>query len=122
MLMLKALNDLHLSPIRLFTCLLSTLSQELGGKLCIICPNHKYKISLADGEGIYKSTDPKEKPSVTRWSSKGVKQRTHTVTESDGDVYVHLSDDSCYIDSDFFQGERGRLERAKIEESKKKKK
>ena len=122
MLILKALNDLHLSHIRLFTCLLSTLSQELGGKLCIICPNHKYKISLADGEGIYKASDPKQKPPVTRWSSKGVKQRTHTVTESDGDVYVHLSDVSCYIDSDFFQGEKGMAERAKIEESKQKKK
>lgn len=102
-------------PTRLFTCFLSTRSQEFDGKMCIVCPRHKYKISLAKGEGIYKASDPREKPPVPRWYSKGVKQRTHTVTETNGDVYVRLSTESCWIDSDYYQGEKGKIERAKAE-------
>ncbi|XP_074524170.1 Rieske domain-containing protein [Halichoeres trimaculatus] len=88
--------------------------EELNGKLCIICPNHKYKITLAQGEGIYKATNPREKPPVPRWYSKGLKQRTHTVTEtSDGDIYVKLSDTASWLESDFYQGEKGKIEREK---------
>ncbi|CAB1422834.1 unnamed protein product [Pleuronectes platessa] len=87
--------------------------EEIDGKLCIICPNHKYKISLAQGEGIYKGTDPRQKPPVARWYSKGVKQRTHMVTETDGKVYVQLSEATGWIDSDYYQGEKGKVERAK---------
>lgn len=115
MLMFRGLNDQDLFRIRLFTCFLSTPLQELGGKLCIICPKHKYKISLANGESIYKATDPGEKPPVPRWYSKGVKQRVHTVTETNGDVYVKLSEDKCWIESDYYQGEKGKVERAKAE-------
>ncbi len=115
--MTKGLNDLHLSNTWLFTCF---LSKELGGKLCIICPKHKYKISLAEGEGMYKGTDSRENPPVTRWFSKGVKQRIHTVTESNGDVYVELFMDTCWIDSDFYQGEKGKLARAAAEAAEKK--
>ncbi|XP_059185845.1 Rieske domain-containing protein [Centropristis striata] len=93
--------------------------EELGGKLCIICPNHKYKISLANGEGIYKASDPRVKPPVPRWYSKGLKQRTHTVTETNGDVYVKLSEDKCWLESDFYQGEKGKVERAKAAAEKK---
>ncbi|XP_044027159.1 Rieske domain-containing protein isoform X1 [Siniperca chuatsi] len=93
--------------------------EEIDGKLCIICPNHKYKISLAKGEGIYKGTNPREKPPVPRWYSKGVKQRTHTVTETNGEVYVKLSRDTCWIDSDYYQGEKGKVERAKAEAAEK---
>ncbi len=117
--MLEGLSDPHLSHMRLFTWFLSTHSQEIDSKLCIICPNHKYKISLAEGEGIYKGTDPREKPPVPRWYSKGVKQRVHTVTETNGDVYVKLSEDTCWIDSDFYQGEKGKVERAKAEAAEK---
>ncbi|XP_034389745.1 Rieske domain-containing protein [Cyclopterus lumpus] len=95
--------------------------EEIAGKLCIICPNHKYKISLAKGEGMYKASDPREKPPVPRWYSKGVKQRTHAVTESDGDVYVKLSEDACWVESDFYQGEKGKVERAKAAAAEKKK-
>ncbi|XP_020485091.2 Rieske domain-containing protein isoform X2 [Labrus bergylta] len=96
--------------------------EEFDGKLCIICPNHKYKICLAQGESIYKSTNPKEKPPVPRWYSKGVKQRTHTVTENnDGDVYVKLSDVAGWIESDYFQGEKGKIEREKAAAAEKKK-
>ncbi|XP_031133339.1 Rieske domain-containing protein [Sander lucioperca] len=94
--------------------------EEIADKLCIICPKHKYKISLANGEGIYKGTDPREKPPVSRWYSKGVKQRIHTVTETNGDVYVKLSEDTCWIESDFYQGEKGKVERAKAAAAEKK--
>ncbi|XP_068576383.1 Rieske domain-containing protein isoform X1 [Cebidichthys violaceus] len=94
--------------------------EEIAGKLCIICPNHKYKISLAKGEGMYKARDPQEKPPVHRWYSKGVKQRIHTVTETSGDVYVKLSEDTCWIESDFFQGEKGKVERDKAAAAEKK--
>ncbi|XP_053296979.1 Rieske domain-containing protein isoform X2 [Pleuronectes platessa] len=73
----------------------------------------EYKISLAQGEGIYKGTDPRQKPPVARWYSKGVKQRTHMVTETDGKVYVQLSEATGWIDSDYYQGEKGKVERAK---------
>ncbi|XP_054473497.1 Rieske domain-containing protein isoform X2 [Anoplopoma fimbria] len=94
--------------------------EEIGGKLCIICPNHKYKITLAQGEGIYKARDPTETPPVPRWYSKGVKQRIHTVTETNGDVFVQLSEDTCWVESDFYQGEKGKLERARAAASEKK--
>ncbi|XP_029287807.1 Rieske domain-containing protein isoform X2 [Cottoperca gobio] len=96
--------------------------EEFDGKMCIICPNHKYKICLAQGEGIYKATDPREKTPVPRWYSKGVKQRIHTVTETNGDVYVKLSEDRGFIESDFYQGEKGKVERAKAAAAEKKKK
>ncbi|CAJ1051503.1 Rieske domain-containing protein [Xyrichtys novacula] len=96
--------------------------EDLNGKLCIICPKHKYKITLAEGEGIYKATNPREKPPVPRWLSKGVKQRTHTVSENNnGDVYVKLSDVAGWIESDYYQGEKGKeaRERAAADDEKK---
>ncbi|KAK0148436.1 Rieske domain-containing protein [Merluccius polli] len=95
-------------------CYPSTLLQELGGKLCIICPNHHYKITLAEGEGLYKFTNHKEKPPVVSWRSKGPKQRVHTVTEVNKQIYVKLSEDPTYWESDFFQGEKGKVEREKV--------
>ncbi|CAK6958281.1 Rieske domain-containing protein isoform X2 [Scomber scombrus] len=85
--------------------------EDIDGKLCIICPNHKYKISLAEGEGIYKAKVSRE--NVAKWFSRGVKQRIHMVTETNGDVYVKLSEDCSNIESDFYQGEKGKVERAK---------
>ncbi|XP_064811607.1 Rieske domain-containing protein [Oncorhynchus masou masou] len=89
--------------------------EEFDGKLCIVCPKHKYKISLAEGEGIYRATNPYAPVPTTRWYSKGIKQRVHTVTETDGDVYVTLSHMSRFIESDYFQGEKGKVERERIE-------
>ncbi|XP_047438216.1 Rieske domain-containing protein [Mugil cephalus] len=89
--------------------------EDINGKLCIICPKHKYKISLADGESLYKASDPRVKPPVPKWYSKGVKQRTHTITETNGDVYVKLSEVSSWIESDYYQGEKGKIERANAE-------
>ncbi|KAM9408458.1 Rieske domain-containing protein isoform 1-T2 [Pholidichthys leucotaenia] len=93
--------------------------EEINGKLCIICPKHKYKISLAEGEGLYKGTDPRGKPPVARWYSKGIKQRTHTVTEINSEVYVKLSEVPGWIDSDYYQGEKGKVEREKAEAAEK---
>ncbi|XP_077581784.1 Rieske domain-containing protein isoform X2 [Stigmatopora nigra] len=89
--------------------------EEIGGQLCIICPKHKYKISLAKGEGLCKSLDKSKKPPVPIWFSKGVKQRVHTVKEIDGDVFVELSKMPRWIESDYFQGEQGKEKRAKAE-------
>nr|XP_046243484.1 Rieske domain-containing protein-like [Scatophagus argus]XP_046243485.1 Rieske domain-containing protein-like [Scatophagus argus] len=83
--------------------------EEFNGMLCIVCPWHKYKITLAGGEGIYQAVDdPTAKPLKTQWRSKGVKQRIHKVTEVNGDVYLTLNDSSEAIDSDAYQTERYR--------------
>lgn len=68
---------------------------------------------------MYKGKDPREKPPVTRWYSKGVKQRIHVVTESDGNVFVKLSVSPAWIESDYYQGEKGKEERAKAEAAEK---
>ncbi|XP_061584643.1 Rieske domain-containing protein isoform X2 [Cololabis saira] len=86
-----------------------------GGKLQNGDIEHKYKISLAEGEGFYKGTDTRKKPPVRTWFSKGVKQRTHTVTETNGEIYVRLSGHAGWIDSDYYQGELGKEQRAKAD-------
>ncbi|XP_019736820.1 Rieske domain-containing protein isoform X1 [Hippocampus comes] len=89
--------------------------EEIGGTLCIICPKHKYKISLAKGEGLCKTIDKTQNPPMPKWFSKGVKQRVHTVRETNGDVYVELSKMPGWIESDYYQGEEGKEKRAKAE-------
>ncbi|KAM4745502.1 Rieske domain-containing protein-like [Anableps anableps] len=83
--------------------------EEFNGRLCIVCPWHKYKITLAEGEGLYQAVDnPTVRPLRTHWRSKGVKQRIHQVTEVSGDVYVTLNDSSEAIESDVYQTEKYR--------------
>lgn len=83
--------------------------EEFNGRLCIVCPWHKYKITLAEGEGLYQAVDdPTAKPLRTHWRSKGVKQRIHKVTEVNGDVYVTLNNSTETIDSDVYQTEKYR--------------
>lgn len=83
--------------------------EEFNGRLCIVCPWHKYKITLAEGEGLYQAVDdPTVKPLRTHWRSKGVKQRIHKVTEVNGNVYVTLNDSSEAIESDVYQTEKYR--------------
>ncbi|XP_047203170.1 Rieske domain-containing protein isoform X2 [Girardinichthys multiradiatus] len=91
--------------------------EDINGKLCIICPKHKYKITLAEGEGLYRARNPMENPSILRWYSKGMKQRVHTVTEINGEVFVKLTTSPFWIDSDYYQGEKGKVERAMAEAS-----
>lgn len=38
----------------------------------VVCPWHRYHITLDTGEGLYKAMDG-------RWKSKGIRQRTHTI-------------------------------------------
>ncbi|KAJ7335761.1 hypothetical protein JRQ81_013702 [Phrynocephalus forsythii] len=75
---------------------------DINGQACIICPWHKYKITLATGEGLYQAINPREPSLSPKWRSKGVKQRTHTVTVDNGNVYVTLSDVVDSIDSDYY--------------------
>ncbi|XP_069820755.1 Rieske domain-containing protein [Dendropsophus ebraccatus] len=80
--------------------------EDIDGRACIVCPWHKYKIVLEDGEGLYKGVNPKDPQYVKRWFSKGKKQRTHKVTVKDGNVYVTLSDMNTNYDSDIFAKEK----------------
>ncbi|XP_070794879.1 Rieske domain-containing protein isoform X2 [Pituophis catenifer annectens] len=76
--------------------------EDINGQPCIICPFHKYKITLNTGEGLYQAINPKEPSAVPKWKSKGVKQRTHRVTVDNGNVYVTLSDLLEYKESDYY--------------------
>lgn len=64
---------------------------------------------------MFKAPDTSVKPPVAKWFTKGVKQRVHAITETDGDVYVTLSD-AGWVESDYFQGEKGKEKRAQAEE------
>ncbi|KAI8501460.1 hypothetical protein Bbelb_207310 [Branchiostoma belcheri] len=82
--------------------------EDIAGHACIVCPWHKIKITLATGESLYRAIDPdtiKQRPPKTRWTSKGVKQRTHTAEVRDGNVYVTLSNNEQKVDSDYYYSE-----------------
>ncbi|XP_063151477.1 Rieske domain-containing protein [Candoia aspera] len=76
--------------------------EDINGQPCIICPWHKYKITLNTGEGLYQAINPREPSAVPKWQSKGAKQRTHRVTVDNGNVYVTLSDLTDSKDSDYY--------------------
>ncbi|KAG9354396.1 hypothetical protein JZ751_001104 [Albula glossodonta] len=76
---------------------------EFNGRLCIVCPWHKYKITLAEGESLYQSVDPTQKPLKPKWLSKGKKQRVHMVLEVNGDVFVRFDDTPGSVESDYYQ-------------------
>lgn len=74
-----------------------------------MCPWHKYKITLEEGEGLYQAVDdPLAKPLRSHWRSKGVKQRIHKIIEVNGDVYLTLNVSKEAIESDVYQTERYR--------------
>lgn len=61
--------------------------EDLGGTACVVCPWHKYKIALEDGQCLYVGLDIATGQSQLK--SKGVKQRPHAVeVRSDGGIYV----------------------------------
>ncbi|XP_074993389.1 Rieske domain-containing protein isoform X1 [Calonectris borealis] len=62
--------------------------EDINGQACIICPWHKYKITLETGEGLYEGINPLEPSPTPQWQSKGVKQRIHKVTIDNGNVYI----------------------------------
>ncbi|XP_052418539.1 Rieske domain-containing protein isoform X1 [Carassius gibelio] len=84
------------------------IEKDFDGRTCLVCPWHKYKITLAEGEGLYQAVDPSVKPLKPTWCSKGIKQRVHTVTVSNEDVFLTLNDSPGPIDSDYYQTEKYR--------------
>ncbi|XP_013048774.1 Rieske domain-containing protein isoform X1 [Anser cygnoides] len=76
--------------------------EDIAGQPCIVCPWHKYVITLETGEGLYEGINPLEPSPTPRWQSKGVKQRIHKVTVNNGNVYVSPPDLSVSFDSDYF--------------------
>ncbi|XP_025950788.1 Rieske domain-containing protein-like isoform X1 [Dromaius novaehollandiae] len=76
--------------------------EDINGQPCIICPWHKYKITLETGEGLYQAINPMEQSPTPRWQSKGVKQRIHKVTVDNGNIYVSPPDLSVSFDSDYY--------------------
>lgn len=67
---------------------------------------------------MFKGIDTSVQPPATKWMTKGVKQRVHAITETHGDVYVTLSN-TDWVDSDYFQGEKGKEKRAQAAEMEK---
>ncbi|XP_022083149.1 Rieske domain-containing protein-like [Acanthaster planci] len=76
--------------------------EDINGISCIVCPWHKYKISLETGEGFYQSIDLKNPRRAPCWKSKGIKQRTHSVEVREGMVYVRLSTSDTKYESDYY--------------------
>ncbi|KAM6230833.1 Rieske domain-containing protein [Porphyrio hochstetteri] len=76
--------------------------EDINGQACIICPWHKYKITLETGEGLYEGINPLDPSWAPQWQSKGVKQRIHKITIDNGNVYVSPPDLSVSFDSDYF--------------------
>ncbi|NWY22819.1 RFESD protein, partial [Aphelocoma coerulescens] len=83
---------------KIFACVMS----DIDGQACIVCPWHKFKITLETGEGLYEGINPLEPSPTPKWQSKGVKQRIHKVTIDNGNVYVNPPDLSVSFDSDYF--------------------
>ncbi|KAM6034439.1 Rieske domain-containing protein isoform 2-T2 [Chlamydotis macqueenii] len=76
--------------------------EDINDQACIICPWHKFRITLETGEGLYEAINPLEPTPTPQWQSKGVKQRVHEVTIDNGNVYVSPPDLSVSFDSDYF--------------------
>ena len=53
----------------------------------------------------FQHVDPKRLDKPPQWKSKGLKQRPHTVTVCDSQVYVKLSDSQSAYDSDYYSSE-----------------
>ncbi|NXW10610.1 RFESD protein, partial [Fregetta grallaria] len=92
----------HMISIQQLAVFSSSSLQDINGQACIICPWHKYKITLETGEGLYEGINPLEPSPTPQWQSKGVKQRIHKVTIDNGNVYVSPPDLSVSFDSDYF--------------------
>ncbi|NXN17881.1 RFESD protein, partial [Indicator maculatus] len=89
---------------------------DIGGQACIVCPWHKYKITLETGEGLYEGVNPLEPSPSPQWLSMGVKQRVHQVTVANGKVYVSPPDLSVSFDSDYFAEKYKNSSGAAVEE------
>ncbi|KAG8347964.1 hypothetical protein TRVL_01205 [Trypanosoma vivax] len=79
--------------------------EDMGGHPCVVCPWHRYPITLDTGESLYwalqmspSGIPDKGAPKVLR--SKGRRQRTHHVTVENGDVFVTLNTSESPVESD----------------------
>ena len=61
----------------------------------LVCPWHRYPISLRTGESLYKNMSGAT-------CSKGVKQRIHQVVQADGRIYVRLVTAQGKVESDTY--------------------
>lgn len=66
---------------------------------CIVCPWHRYKISLRTGDSLYQNMAGKQ-------CSKGIKQRVHDVVRQDGKILVRLDPVEGKIESDTYAFKR----------------
>lgn len=95
-------NQTHLLSQKMTCYLFFFFLQDIDGQACIVCPWHKFKITLETGEGLYKGINPQEPSPTPKWQSKGVKQRIYQVTIDNGNVYVSPPDFSVSFDSDYY--------------------
>mmetsp|Transcript_19276 Transcript_19276/g.27129 ORF Transcript_19276/g.27129 Transcript_19276/m.27129 type:complete len:179 (+) Transcript_19276:141-677(+) len=66
--------------------------EDIGGRSCLRCPMHSYRIDIKTGEHILAGGNDKKHARKTI-KSRGVCQRTHSVTvDSQGNIYVELDE------------------------------
>ena len=68
----------------------------------VVCPHHKYMVSIHDGTKIYQAVNIVDgKPEVGGWTKGKVVQRVHQVTElSNGEIHVELNEEDVIFPSD----------------------
>lgn len=95
--------------------------EDVGGQRCLVCPWHKYFISLETGEGLYYGIDFPLAPTAVAGAivrdpalsgggieptqtvkSKGCKQRVHQVEVRGEDVFLIVNDDPRPLESDTY--------------------
>eukprot|EP00796_Vickermania_ingenoplastis_P009262 gene9262-6513_t len=77
--------------------------EDLGGHPCLVCPWHRYPISLRTGEGLYMGLDfPAGQQPVKRIKSKGQMQRVHQVEVCGEDVFVVVNTHPMLLESDTY--------------------
>ena len=77
--------------------------EDVGGRACLSCPWHLYKVTLESGEKLYGSTRLDEatgKLVPDGVKSAGVRQRTHEVEKRADGWYVRLRLDGPNVESD----------------------
>eukprot|EP01118_Nematostelium_gracile_P009257 TRINITY_DN3108_c0_g1_i1.p1 TRINITY_DN3108_c0_g1~~TRINITY_DN3108_c0_g1_i1.p1 ORF type:complete len:153 (-),score=20.72 TRINITY_DN3108_c0_g1_i1:62-478(-) len=67
--------------------------EDYFGNLVIICPWHRFKIGLENGEGYFQNMQGTV-------CSKGKKQRSHRVKEENGEIFVALDQNEEELPSD----------------------
>ncbi|EDV24204.1 Rieske domain-containing protein [Trichoplax sp. H2] len=74
--------------------------EEIGGRVCIRCPWHRYVVALDNGEGLFVNEG--------KIKSKGLKQRVHAVKVEENSIWVKLSQFPEEVPSDYYQSEKYR--------------